>query len=87
MHIADPTVKDLVISEAGGGRIAMTTHRHAGRSIDLSAPIIDEAGGTILDGDYFPDGAHPSNAGYNGMATSAVAPVQAWCEATAGQAL
>jgi hypothetical protein len=55
-------------------------------AINLSAPIIDETDGTILpDLDYV--GSHPNDDAYDLMGSGAIAPVQAWCEELAGQAL
>jgi hypothetical protein len=55
-------------------------------AINLSALIIDETDGTILpDLDYI--GSHPNDDAYDLMGSGAIAPVQAWCEELAGQAL
>lgn len=55
-------------------------------TIDLSAPIVNSADGTILDGyDYLQ--AHPNDNAYALMESTAHAAIRAWCEAKAGQAL
>jgi hypothetical protein len=55
-------------------------------TIDLSAPIINAADGTILTGYNYVD-SHPNNAAYSLMESTAHAAILAWCEAKAGASL